>query len=68
MLGRAVERRRGWEGGGEGEEETFINLYWNNTSCHFSTYLLGSLYSRRLGEAGVGVPYLSTPGMGAAER
>lgn len=29
-----------------GEEETFINLHWNNTSCHFSTHLPGSLCSR----------------------
>lgn len=42
MLGRAVGRRRC----GGGEEETFINLHWNNTSCHFSTHLPCSLCSR----------------------
>lgn len=38
-----------------GEEETFINLHWNNTSCHFSTHLPGSLCSqgeRRAGDRG----------------
>lgn len=34
------------------EEETFINLHWNNTSCHFSTHLPGSLCSRDEGKAG----------------
>ena len=38
MLGLAV--------GSGGEEEIFINLHWNNTSCHFSIHLPGSLCSR----------------------